>query len=155
MTKTMIQGEIQEYNPIIIVCREKPRITMAGGLYILYCQPDSSRTVDLAMKTLSTMQGYSNFPKSECRTAIPDESKGRWVSLREPASLGASKSRITYVLIALFLGGLGIHNFYAKRFAIAVVQLLLGLVTFGLVSVPWAIYDMICVKEDGDGVAFT
>ena len=36
-------------------------------------------------------------------------------------------SRASYMLLALFLGQLGIHNFYASRMDIAIVQLFIGL----------------------------
>lgn len=70
-----------------------------------------------------------------------------------------AKSRTAYVLLALFLGGLGIHNFYAGRIGCAVAQLLITLFTgwliFPLLIVGiWAIVDAIAVDEDGTGRKF-
>ena len=64
------------------------------------------------------------------------------------------KSRTTYILLAIFLGGWGIHNFYAGYTQTAVIQLLLTLLTCGLgglVSWIWAVVEAINVTHDGDG----
>jgi TM2 domain-containing membrane protein YozV len=37
----------------------------------------------------------------------------------------AAKSRTTYILLALFLGGLGIHNFYSGHTKHGVIKLVL------------------------------
>lgn len=64
----------------------------------------------------------------------------------------SDKSRITYILIALFLGPWGIHNFYAGHSGRAIIQLILGITVIGLfITIPWCILDMICVGRDGDG----
>ena len=39
-----------------------------------------------------------------------------------------SKSRITYVVLGLFLGGLGIHDFYAKRKTTGFIHLILQII---------------------------
>ena len=44
----------------------------------------------------------------------------------EPSQVGQT-SRMSYVLMAIFFGQLGIHNFYASRMDIAIVQLFIGL----------------------------
>lgn len=64
----------------------------------------------------------------------------------------SDKSRLTYILIALFLGPWGIHNFYAGHSGRGIIQLILGLTLIGCcITVPWCILDMICTKRDGDG----
>lgn len=75
--------------------------------------------------------------------------------------LGA-KSRTVYVVLALLLGGFGIHNFYAGRTGIAITQLLIMLfslatsfllvpILFMLAIAFWAFLDAICVDRDGTG----
>ncbi len=67
------------------------------------------------------------------------------------------KSRIAFILLALFLGGLGIHNFYAGYTNKGVIQLLITLLscgTLGIVSCIWAIVDICTVTEDAAGVPF-
>ncbi len=87
-------------------------------------------------------------------------------------------SRMSYALMALFFGQLGIHNFYAKRMDIAIVQLfiglsnLVGLIVISFVSLAtegqgkflfiipaiigfglelWAIIESCVVTNDGTG----
>ncbi len=64
----------------------------------------------------------------------------------------SNKSRFTYIILAFFLGALGIHNFYAGHTGRAVIQLLLGFTVFGMIiTIPWCILDMICINRDGYG----
>ena len=66
----------------------------------------------------------------------------------------SDKSRLT-ILLALFLGAWGIHNFYAGYSGKVIIQLLLGITLVGtFITVPWCILDMICVKLDGEGKRF-
>ena len=75
------------------------------------------------------------------------------------AVAAAPKSRVTYILLGLFLGVLGIHNFYAGRSGAGVVQLLLTLSLSWLVF-PfyiiglWVLIELFVVKTDGKGVPF-
>ena len=77
-----------------------------------------------------------------------------------PVALGPPKSRTTYVVLGLLLGGLGVHNFYSGhhlfggiKLAITVVPLFAGLPTY-LISLIWSIVDVITVKQDAAGVPF-
>ena len=70
------------------------------------------------------------------------------------------KSRLAYILLAIFLGGFGIHNFYAGYTKKAVIQLLLtvllgwtGVVALGVLV--WIIIDIIQVTADSNGVPMT
>lgn len=69
------------------------------------------------------------------------------------------KSRLAYVLLGIFLGGLGIHNFYAGRLNRALGQLLTtilaGWLIFPLMAVGiWALVDVCAITTDGDGRSF-
>lgn len=93
------------------------------------------------------------------------------------------KSRFLYGILAITLGILGIHNFYAGRYKQALLQLLLGPLTFvtaglcaylaklnyfltmGVIgallvvvgysfALMWVIRDIFTVKTDGEGDAF-
>ena len=65
------------------------------------------------------------------------------------------KSRVTYILLGLFLGALGVHNFYAGRTGIAVAQLLICFTGIGaFITGIWALIDIIVVTADGKGVPF-
>jgi len=68
----------------------------------------------------------------------------------------AAKSRTTYILLALFLGTLGVHNFFSGHTKHGVIKLVL-LVACGLgliVNPIWSIVEMITVKQDAQGVQF-
>ncbi len=73
-----------------------------------------------------------------------------------PPVASAPKSRITYILLAWFLGVFGVHNFYSGHKKNGYIKLGL-LVACGLgllVSPIWSIVEMITVKEDSEGVKF-
>jgi TM2 domain-containing membrane protein YozV len=68
----------------------------------------------------------------------------------------AAKSRTTYLLLAFFLGSLGIHNFYSGHTKHGFIKLgLLVACGLGLIVNPiWSIVEMITVKQDAQGVQF-
>ena len=60
----------------------------------------------------------------------------------------AQKSRVAAGLLALFLGGLGIHNFYLGRTGIGLLQLLLTVLTLGVLAPGvgiWALVEAILI----------
>jgi TM2 domain-containing membrane protein YozV len=70
-----------------------------------------------------------------------------------------AKSRGIYVILGLFFGLLGVHNFYAGYFGRGVAQLLIVAVTgwfvVGLVVVAiWVIIELFVVTQDAAGDAF-
>lgn len=68
------------------------------------------------------------------------------------------KQKVVYVLLAIFLGGLGIHNFYAGYTKTAVIQLCISVLTCGLLSLVswvWAIVEACTVEVDAKGVLFS
>ena len=74
-------------------------------------------------------------------------------------SSGTPKSRLAYILLALFFGGLGIHNFYAGYTGKGITQLLLCVLLFWLV-IPliivglWVLIEIITVTKDAKGIPF-
>jgi len=67
-----------------------------------------------------------------------------------------NKSKIVAGLLALFFGGLGIHNFYLGYIKKAVIQLILGIICCGTVSSVWALVEAIMlftgyISKDGSG----
>jgi TM2 domain-containing membrane protein YozV len=67
------------------------------------------------------------------------------------------RSRLTYILLGIFLGAFGGHNFYAGYTTRAVIQLLITLLTFffgSIISWIWAVVEVCIVKQDADGDAF-
>ena len=67
------------------------------------------------------------------------------------------KSRVTYVVLGLIFGVLGIHNFYAGYAGRGVVQLLISILSLGFlcwVTWIWAIIEICTVTKDGSGNSF-
>lgn len=69
------------------------------------------------------------------------------------------KSRIAYIVLGLFLGLLGVHNFYAGYTTRAIIQLLVSIFT-GWLLIPligvavWVLIEICTVEEDAQGVRF-
>jgi TM2 domain-containing membrane protein YozV len=75
-----------------------------------------------------------------------------------PVYASTHKSRTSYIVLGIFLGALGIHNFYAGYTGRAVGQLCLTVLTLGylgIVSWIWAIIEICTVEKDSTGVRFS
>ncbi len=80
----------------------------------------------------------------------------------------AAKDRVAYVLLAIFLGELGIHNFYAGYTNRAVIQLVACIVGIPIIAIMtcgiglvlyaalwiWNIIEACTVTQDANGVRF-
>ncbi len=72
----------------------------------------------------------------------------------------AGKSRLAYILLGLFLGFFGIHNFYAGYNGRGIVQLLITLL-IGWTLIPlivltlWFLIEIVATDTDAQGVALT
>ena len=69
------------------------------------------------------------------------------------------KTRLIYILLAIFLGGLGIHNFYAGYTKKAIIQLLCCTIGAPLIIPPiigfvWILVDICTVTKDASGKNF-
>jgi len=67
------------------------------------------------------------------------------------------KSRVVFVLLGIFLGAFGVHNFYAGYVKRGTIQLCVTLLTcfYGaLASLVWAIIEICMVNQDADGTQF-
>lgn len=68
------------------------------------------------------------------------------------------KSRLAYILLGVFLGSLGIHNFYAGYTGKGIAQLLMTILSGGLLWLPvfiWVLVEICTVTKDAQGVDFT
>ncbi|HEX3153629.1 MAG TPA: NINE protein [Candidatus Angelobacter sp.] len=75
-----------------------------------------------------------------------------------PVYASSHKSRTSYIVLGIFLGSLGIHNFYAGYTGRAVGQLCLTVLTLGylgIVSWIWAIIEICTVEKDSTGLRFS
>lgn len=73
--------------------------------------------------------------------------------------VGPPKSRVLFIVLALFLGGLGVHNFYAGHHGRGAAQLVITLVTgigglYFLVGI-WALVECFVVNTDARGQRMT
>lgn len=65
------------------------------------------------------------------------------VALSRPIPQGEQKSKLVAGLLGIFLGSLGIHNFYLGYITKAVIQLVITIVTCGLGAVVSSIWGLI------------
>lgn len=68
------------------------------------------------------------------------------------------KNKWVYILLGIFLGEFGIHNFYTGYIGRGVVKLLITILSFGFlfwISWLWAIVEICTVRIDSRGVPFT
>ncbi|WP_207776158.1 NINE protein [Victivallis vadensis] len=69
------------------------------------------------------------------------------------------KNRTSYILLGIFLGALGVHNFYAGYQGRGLAQLLITIflgwtILFLLITSLWAIIEVCVVTKDADGINF-
>jgi TM2 domain-containing membrane protein YozV len=127
----------------------------------------------------ATMRGLIANRTISIDTLVWTNGMANWTPLQQtqlaaglpvpPPSLNAApqaynataKDRVAYVLLAVFLGGIGIHNFYAGFTSRGTVQLLVGifggLITCGIATFGihiWAIVEAVTVEQDANGVRF-
>ena len=105
----------------------------------------------------STPHPLWNSPSSAPPTA---QAHVQMVAPVQVVQVVASKSRTAYVLLGLFLGGLGIHNFYAGYAGRGVAQLLItlfgGWMCFPWIAVMvWVLVEVCSVTQDAQGNQFS
>ena len=100
---------------------------------------------------------------SQAAAAAPAQVAAPSLNPAQPAYIApvygsTHKSRTTYIVLGVFLGALGIHNFYAGYTGRAVGQLCLTVLTLGylgIVSWAWAIVEICIVEKDSTGLRFS
>src|SRR5437868_6756691 len=101
---------------------------------------------------------------TDCGTEISDKA-AICVKCGVPTGAAAmpgiqTKSRVAYVLLGVFLGGLGIHNFFAGYIGRGIAQLLITLLA-GWLMLPliavwiWVIVEVCVVTTDASGTPFS
>lgn len=86
---------------------------------------------------------------------VPMQQAPQGVPPVQQGMIPGQKSRTVYILLAFFLGTLGVHNFYAGRIVQGVVQLLITIISCGFlsgISGIWALVEMFTVTQDSKGV---
>ena len=75
----------------------------------------------------------------------------------DPYMYMTRKSRVAYIVLGVLFGQIGVHNFYAGYIGRGVAQLLITILSFGLlcwISWIWAIIEICAIEHDGRGVPF-
>ena len=101
----------------------------------------------------------------ECGNQIPDTAAicmkcGVPTGNSPVPGIAVPKSRVAYILLGIFLGEFGIHNFYAGYTNKAVAQLLITVFT-GWLILPlvgvwiWVLIEICTIKQDADGIQFS
>lgn len=78
------------------------------------------------------------------------------MGLQQPI-MGEQKSKMAAGLLGIFLGWIGVHNFYLGFTSKAVIQLVLGLLSCGTISGIWGLIEGILIltgsiNKDANGV---
>ena len=86
-----------------------------------------------------------------------NQSKLMQMGLVSSGSHNGAKSQGIFCVLALLIGGYGVHNFYANRWGRGLTQLLLTIGT-GLIGTLicslWSIINIFTIETDGDGHPF-
>ena len=76
------------------------------------------------------------------------------------SSSGSNRTRFIYIILGVFLGYLGIHNFYVGRYGRGIAQLLIT-ICFAwtglgvIITWVWALIDICAITTDGEGRKFS
>lgn len=64
-------------------------------------------------------------------------------------------NKIVYIILAIFFGTLGIHDFYAKYYVRGIIKIVLTLTFIGVyISLIWSIIDAFKIRQTKDGRMF-
>lgn len=129
----------QESTPLCIKCGIG---LLPGSLFCDMCGA-SQKANPVAAANCST---NPNGVQTPCNTAAAQTA--RHPAQTAPEMQISSKSRFTYIILCLFFGGIGIHNFYAGRTGAGIAQLLLS---WTGISSLWAFIELFAVSNDGQG----
>lgn len=95
-------------------------------------------------------------PYQQSPYAYHNQFQGQQMMMMPMAAYPAvAKSRVAFILLGVFLGAFGVHNFYAGYVGRGITQLLLTLFTCGYAAIIvfiWSIVEIIVVDRDVKGV---
>ena len=97
-------------------------------------------------------------PSSTPYTYSPTDMPLGYQYAASPLFERSQKSRSAFIFLGIFLGALGIHNFYAGYAGRGVGQLCLTALTLGylgIISWLWAIVEVCVVQKDSAGLDFS
>lgn len=108
-----------------------------------------------ATLTMSTTMNGIPISQTPAQSSMPAAPVIQSAITNVPAAAGRNK--MTFVMLGIFLGMFGIHNFYAGYSGKGLIQLCLTLLTIGYgapMAWIWAIIEICIVTHDANGVQF-
>ena len=88
-------------------------------------------------------QGYGQPQQSFNQPNYAYQNGGYYNPQQQPFPPGAQKSKLAAGLLGIFLGSLGVHNFYLGYTGKAVAQLLISLLTCGIGVIGTSIWGLV------------
>jgi TM2 domain-containing membrane protein YozV len=101
------------------------------------------------------MAGTGIAPPPQAGPAPPVQQQPAPLAFYHPTP--QPKKRVIFVLLGLFLGYFGVHNFYAgyvKRGTMQLCVTVLSCMYGAAISWPWAIIEICVVNKDAEGTQF-
>jgi TM2 domain-containing membrane protein YozV len=157
-----------------------------GGCTVFGCKcaPEDDPKLQVSQSELSAVsmpvQQYGGYPQQSVPQPTPRYSGTSYSGTSYSGTLGLShaaapaplgqqyvhpvaygrsyKSRTTFIVLGIFLGFFGVHNFYSGYTGRAVGQLCLTVLTLGylgIVSWVWAVIEICIVDKDSTGLSFS
>ena len=124
-------------------CRESVNVEQPGQYLCPHC--GASMACGQISEPMPVIRDYQRFdPRPFIRPSLMDR------------NTRSDKSRVGFVLLGLFFGMMGIHNFYAGHAGRGIAQLLITLFLWWLI-VPifvvafWVLIEVCVVNRDGNG----
>ena len=114
----------------------------------------------ISIDTLVWTNGMANWTplqQTQLAAGLPVAPPMSSINAATQPNNSSAKDRVAYVLLAVFLGGIGIHNFYAGFTNRAIIQLLVSVLSCGILWFfmwIWAIVEACTVTQDANGVRF-
>jgi len=103
---------------------------------------------------IPVLREKSSLPRAKAPALRPPEPTRARADSQAPDA--PPRRRLVFALLGVFLGFLGVHNYYARQWLTGLLQLLLSIATFlmgfGIIaSWAWAMVEAVVVRKDGDG----
>ena len=155
-----IPANIQVLNKDVEEIEEKLEDAYNEGTTCPHCGAHVDFDDDMCLSCYETIHVKCRFQlsKDENGDFIVSEKtpcQNRGPQTKEKNIPGHQKRRGVYIFLAVITGLFGGHNFYARRFLDAILQLLLTCTLIGIIAtIIWVVYDIFNTKTDGSNIPF-
>ena len=93
----------------------------------------------------ATLAGYARTKQIDSSTLVLENATGVTYLAKQIPGLFSDKEFLTALLLAIFLGYLGVDRFYLGQGGIGIGKLLVTIFTFGTAGWIWQIVDIIMI----------